>query len=156
MWHAKRMGILEIHETTPLCIVGISPLRSIRLIWDGYIKLHIKEIKRETATQDRVQRLALVNTVPQSQAISWPAESLSRFGQCSHTNAMLCDVWTAFLSTRSPRASRKLWSSCRGNGFHCTMKTDVIRYQQACSTVEFRWIMLRRHSETCGTNFILF
>jgi len=94
-------------------------------------------------TRDRVQGLALVNTVPQSQAISWPAESLSRFGQCGHTNATLCDVWTAFLSTRSSRASRKLWSSCRGNGFHCTIKTDVItrRCQQACSTAEFGWIL---------------
>ena len=64
------MEILKIQETTPLCIVGISPLREIRLIWDGYIKLHIKEINCETATQDRVQRLALVNKVPQSQAIS--------------------------------------------------------------------------------------
>jgi len=54
---------------------------------------------------------------------------------------MLCDVWTAFLSTRSPRPSRKLWSSCRGNGFHCTMKTDVIRCQQACSIAEFGWIL---------------
>ena len=149
------MGIWKIHETTPLRIIGILPFLEIRLIWEGYIKLHMKEIKCETATQDRVQGLALVNTVPKSQAISWPAESLSRFCQCSHKNAMVCDVWTAFLSTRSPSASRKLWSSYRGSGFHCTMETDVIRCQQACSTAEFVWILLGRHSETCGTNFIL-
>jgi len=70
MWHATRMGILKIHETTPFFIVGISPLREIRLIWNCYIKLHMKEIRCETATQDRVQNLALVNTVPQILAIS--------------------------------------------------------------------------------------
>ena len=168
MGNATRMGIWEIYETTPFCIVGIPPLRKIRLRGEGYIKLYrvikkslctswlqhnhqvhrnflitlyIKEMKCETATEDRVQGLALVYTVPQSQAISWPAESLSRFGQCGHTNAMLCDVWTAFLSTRSSRASRKLWSSCRGNGFHCTMKTDDIRCQQTCWLAEFAWVL---------------